>query len=86
MKRPSHAVHDPNRFASLHARAHAMNCTLSWVDHSPNGGGGLYVLHDPGRGVHHGRIALDDMTTVVVALERAARSLHHGQKPRGPGP
>lgn len=65
----------PHRFAALRDRAQKINCTLSWVARNPNGGGGVYVLHDPARGVRHGRIELDDMAIEVVALEKAAHSL-----------
>lgn len=66
---------DPHGFADLRARRQVMNCTLSWVDRSSNRGGGLYVLHNPTQGGCHGRMALDDITTVVGALARAVRGL-----------
>ena len=71
----------PHRFAALRDRAQTMNCTLSWVARGPDGGGGFYVLHDPARGVRHGRIELEDIAPVVVALEKAVRSLRHALRP-----
>ncbi|OGA89195.1 MAG: hypothetical protein A2Z55_03105 [Burkholderiales bacterium RIFCSPHIGHO2_12_63_9] len=72
---------DPHRFATLRDRAQKMNCTLSWVARNTNGGGGFYVLHDPARGVRHGRSELDDMAIEVVALERADRGLRQALGP-----
>lgn len=72
---------DPHRFAALRDRAQKMNCTLSWVDRNPDGGGGVYVLHDPARGVRHGRIELDDIAIEVVALEKADRGLRQARGP-----
>lgn len=79
-------IHDPRRFASLCARAQRVKCTLSWVPPSPEGGGSVYVLHDPGHGRHHARVELDDVVPLLVALERTARCPHHTQTTPSPAP